>query len=200
MKQRGYTLIEVLIALLIFAIITSTTGTVVYQVLNTRERVAVVSNELNALELALLRVTQDLRQFVARSVHDAQNQRYAEFVGQRTYLEFTRDGLQHPLNTNPESSLERIAYLCEGSQLVRRRFSGLDIPSRQSFEDTVILDQLSTCYFEYLADYNQFLPEWRVYFIEARHKVLAMPKAVQLTLEPAHWGVLSRLFLLPGGT
>ncbi|HEB27694.1 MAG TPA: type II secretion system protein GspJ [Porticoccus sp.] len=110
-RQRGLTLLEILIALSIFSLI----GVASYQVLNTTIHSQQVgdahSTALSQQQKALRILDQDLQQLITRNVRmpDQQDNNYL-LVNQNVFpLEFSRGGRRNPLLL-PRSSIQRIAY------------------------------------------------------------------------------------------
>ncbi|NYQ85965.1 GspJ family T2SS minor pseudopilin variant LspJ, partial [Escherichia coli] len=67
-KNKGFTLIEILIALTVFAILATITSSTLYYAFNTRTRVNAQAERLNALQLAISIIQQDTSQTVERAI------------------------------------------------------------------------------------------------------------------------------------
>lgn len=199
LKKKGYTLIEVMIALSVFAIIATITSTVMYHVFNTRARVAAQANQLAQLQWVMTLFQHDITQFVPRSIRSNDAHIFSAFTGTQYYMEFTRGGLVNPNAVAQRSTLKRIAYLCKGKKLIRRSWPSLDMPERNQFEDRILLRHLKHCSFAYVSQYHQIVPEWHVYTIQAKQKVESLPAGVQLLIDPFGWGKMDMLFVLPEG-
>ncbi|KTD21263.1 GspJ family T2SS minor pseudopilin variant LspJ [Legionella londiniensis] len=195
MKQ-GYTLIEILIALAVFAILAAITGSAMYHAFNTRERLSEAASRINALQLTLTIIERDSEQMIDRFVLGNGLQRIPAFVGHSNYMEFTRDGLANPDGKDKRSTLQRIAYLCQGKQLIRRGWIHLDMPNRNLFEDKILLDNLANCSFSYLNQSRQVLSEWHE-GIQKNQNDEPLPIAIRLTLDIEKLGHLSLLFIVP---
>ena len=199
MKYLGYTLIEVMIALVVFAIIATLSSSVMYHVFGIRERVAIQADQLGELQLALTLVEHDMIQFVPRTVRSNDMHVFSSFVGTNQYIEFTRGGLVNPSAAVKRSGLKRVAYVCSQNQLVRRTWEVLDMPERHDYEDRILLSHLESCSFAYISIYQQIMTEWRAYNVEQNQKVQAIPSGVQLTVDPYGWGKMTFLFVIPEG-
>ena len=70
-KQAGFTLLEILIALFIFAILSLMLTTVLRRVIDTHAHTEQVASTLRDTEWALLRLSRDLESTVNRSVTDS---------------------------------------------------------------------------------------------------------------------------------
>lgn len=196
-KHEGYTLLEILIALAVFAILSSMTASAMYHAFDTRARVDVQANQLNTIQLALTLIMRDTEQMVERGVSGEDMRLFPPFVGQANYLEFTRGGLINPAGINAHSTLKRVAYMCRGKKLIRRTWESLDSPNRSNHQDRIIFENLDECKFAYLANNQQILPEWREYAIQQNQKKETLPIAIQCSLTIHNWGNMNFLFPIP---
>jgi general secretion pathway protein J len=196
--KNGYTLLEVLVALTVFAILATITASAMYNAFNTRARVSVQANQLNELQVAIAIIERDTQQIIERNVFANDMQQSPPFVGESNYLEFTRGGSVNPIAVERRSTLKRVAYICAGKKLIRRGWDNLDIPNRKNHEDKVLLDHLETCSFAYLSNSRQVLPDWRPYAVQQTQKEETIPIAIQLKATVADWGNMSLLFIVPG--
>ena len=196
--RKGYTLIEVLIALAVFAILAAMTGSVMHHAFSMKERITDVSSQMNRLQLALAMIEKDAQQITNRPVRIGHLERRQAFLGKPTYMELTRDGLVNPLASEKRSTLKRVAYFCRQAQLVRRSWSRLDTPHHDRYEDEIILDNLTQCSLAYLNRKRQLKTDWHENNMSANHDdEEPLPVAIQLTLNVASLGALSLLFIIP---
>ncbi|KTD52380.1 type II secretory pathway protein LspJ [Legionella rubrilucens] len=198
-KNAAFTLLEILIALTVFAILATITSSAMYYAFNTRSRVTVQAERLMTLQLALTLIERDIQQVANRAVHDSEVRLLPAFIGRNNYMELTRGGLTNPNSSDKRSTLKRIALLCDKQQLIRRSWPVLDTLKRKEYDDKVLLQQVVGCQLAYLNDQLQVLPEWRANAMPAGRKTSSLPKAVQLTLTLSDWGKASFLFILPEG-
>ena len=196
--SRAFTLIEILIALMVFAILATVTASSLYHAFNTRSRVNAQAERLTSLQLAISLMQQDFIQVVERPVRGNDMSLFPAFIGQEQYVEFTRDGLINPGAIEQRSSLKRIALLCDGGQLLQRTWSSLDSPDRNHYEDRVLMEKISDCHFNYLTRTLQTLTQWREQAISQNQIREPLPKAVQVNFTVENWGELNMLFLIPG--
>lgn len=197
MNKTGYTLIEVLIALSVFAILAVITSTAMYNAFTTRARVNEQAEQLNALQLTMTMIERDTKQMIDRPVRGENMQLISSFIGSPQYTEFTRDGVVNPNSGEKRSTLKRVAYLCQNEQLVRRSWPMLDSPNRNNYSDRVLLDNLVQCQFAYLSRNRQVLSEWRSGALQQNQVKEPLPTAIQLKFKLRHWGILDRLFIVP---
>lgn len=196
-KYRGFTLIEILIALVVFAILAGITSSAMYYAFNTKARVNQQADRLNMLQLAVILLERDTTQAISRSIRGNEMHQFSAFIGQSQYFEFTRLGIENPYSQEKRSNMQRIAYVCRDNQLIRRRWPVLDTTNRDRYEDKVILDNLTACRFAYLNQSLQVLPEWRENALQQNQRAEPLPKAVQLNMTLRDWDKMSLLFTIP---
>lgn len=197
-KYKGFTLIEILIALTVFAILAAMTSSSLFYAFNTRTRVNAQADRLNTLQLAVSLIQQDTTQAVERAIRGNDMHLFPVFVGQPKYLELTRDGNVNPKSLEKRSTLKRIALVCMDGTLIHRTWTSLDPVDRNIYEDKVLLSNLTACHFNYLNQSLQSLSEWREQAVtQNQHKEL-LPKAIQINITLQEWGEMNLLFTIPG--
>jgi general secretion pathway protein J len=196
-ELAGFTLIEILIALAIFAILATITTSAMYYALHTRVRVTEKANRLSALQLAISLVRRDTEQVVQRDVRGNEMELFPAFIGESKYLELTRGGNPNPNSQEKRSTLMRIAYLCRANQLLRRTWDSLDTIDRNHFQDKVLLDNLLNCQFTYLNQNLQTFEEWRAFAVQQNQHREFFPKAIQFNLTLGDWDKMDILFVIP---
>jgi general secretion pathway protein J len=196
-KNFGYTLIEVMVALTIFALLAAITSSTLYHSFNIRERVNTQANQLNTLQISLTLLSRDTAQIIERAVIGEEMHLFPPFVGQPKYVEFTRGGIMNPNGVARKNTLKRIAYVCTKNELLRRSWEHLDSPSRRKYRDKIILSNLKNCSFAYLGHDHNILKEWRAYAIQQNQKKETLPLAIQFSFTISEWGSTSLLFSIP---
>lgn len=196
-RSSGFTLLEILIALAVFAILASLTAYTMNNAFTTRKRITAQAEQLITMELAVTMISRDTEQAVTRPVRGEDMRLFPIFVGQSTYMEFTRGGLVNPGSEEKRSTLKRVAYLCNNHRLIRRTWERLDTIDRKQRKDTVLLEKLKDCQFAYLDRRQQILEEWRSGQAIQDENGEPLPKAVRINLTPDVWGEVSLLYILP---
>lgn len=196
-KQAGFTLLEVLIALVVFAIIASITSSAMYYAFNTRARLKIQADRLSHLQTGLVILSRDTRQIIDRSVRGNDMVIYTGLIGQKDSVEFTRGGLVNPNSLERRSTLQRIALICRDKQLFRRRWDLLDTLDRNRYKESVLIENLADCDFKYINHQGQVLNDWNAQAIHQEEQLEPLPKAIQLNLNLADWGKGTFLFLIP---
>ena len=195
--NRGFTLLEILVALSVFAILATITSSAIYHAFKTRDIVTQQSNQLSRLQLAMALIQRDTQQIIDRPIRGSQRRLLPALIGKSEYLEFTRGGNVNADAHMLRSNLVRVAFLCNHHQLIRRHWEALDTPNRNAYQDTVLLNHLTQCQFAYLTHSHQLLSEWTEKVLAPNQRKESLPTAIQLTITIQKLGNASLLFVIP---
>ena len=197
MKQRGFTLLEVMVALGILAFVIIAT----HQILETTTRAKDASDEkiaeLNGLQTTFRLMDQDFSQMTKRAVRnesgDVQEQYLlaGRYVLESQYdgIAFVRDGWINPINLLPRSELQAVGYRVIDDNL--ERVYRVYVDQLDNMEPRVqrVLGNVEELKFEFLDDKNEWQEQW---------EIKALPKAVAVTLQQIKAEPIRRVFLVPG--
>ena len=161
MKVSGFTLVEILIALFIFAIMGVMVAFGLHSVINTHKHVSDLDNQLQRLEVAQTLLRRDVRQAVDRSVLDGQGHRIPAFYADdNESIAFTRGGVLNPFAMQRRSDLQRMGYACSDNKLIRTMWPVLDRVSTTEAQSTTLLTGISECSFELIGSLGQISKVW----------------------------------------
>lgn len=208
MKRSGFTLLELLIALVIFAIL----GTISYGGLQTIIKAKAVSDQqaerLRALQLAITFLTRDLEQLAPRSIRNAYDSLSPPLwvpVSGEPLLEMTRAGLANPAEL-PRSHLQRVAYhLDDEGQLARWVWPVLDRASDQEPFKEIMLTKVRSLTFQLLDSQGAWQTSWTGVsqtsneeedIFQDRPPVSDLPVAVAIHLDVVDFGKIRRVIIL----
>lgn len=197
-KTAGFTLIEIMIALAIFAIIATLTSGALLRSLQIGSHIAKQSEALHALQFTLALMSRDTTQIINRPIRGEEMRLFPAFIGQPQYLEFTRTGQTNPGSRDKQSNLIRVAYHCGEHQLERITYSQLDLVKRDQPEVEVLLSDLTQCHFTYLNAPLQVLSVWRAGALTQTQQSEPYPKAIRIEFTHLSWGHFVSLFIIPG--
>ena len=197
MRNKAFTLMEVLIALMVFSIIATITSSAMFYAFDTRSRINAYADKLTLLQLAVHLIEQDTNQIIDRPIRGDNMRMFPSFTGTSDYIEFTRAGFVNPNQRATRSTLKRVAYLCLDTRLIRRSWAQLDTPKRMKYEDRTILTDLSDCNFKYIDNKQQKYSEWLATIINTTQEKQPFPTIIELTLKLKDWGSIILLFIVP---
>ena len=124
MQARGFTLLELLVAIAIFSVIGLGAYQMLQSVSQSHERVRTSIDSYMRVNLALSILQRDLNQFVPRPVRDEYGEPAAPilFEDDEYLIEFSRGGWANP-GGRPRSELQRVAYSIDyDEELLYRHF------------------------------------------------------------------------------
>ena len=124
--RRGFTLLEMLVALAVFAVIGVMAGRILSGMVDMSEFTHQRGDALAQAQRAFSVIERDVLQLAARPVRDEFGEAApALAVGSATLAEFTRAGWRNPLD-EPRAQLQRVAYALREDTLLRLFWPVLD--------------------------------------------------------------------------
>ena len=199
---RGFTLLELLVALAVFAILATAAYGGLRTVLFTRVAVETQSQRLAAVQLAFHRLGQDIEQAAPRGIRDEYGEPQAALLGDELADErliLTRAGWANPLG-QPRASLQRVAYRLRDGQLWRLHWPVLDRGGLVEPRETPVLDQVRELRIRFLDQNASWRNDWPPPASDdsSQRDLDALPRAVEISVTLEDWGEITRLLLLPG--
>jgi general secretion pathway protein J len=202
--QHGFTLIELMIALAIFAVLSAMTYGGLRAVLNARNHSEQQAERLASLQTALLIIGRDIEQTTPRAIRDVGNGNQPAMMGGGTntasitgsMLEFTRTGWRNPAG-RARSNLQRVAYTVQNKQLLRMTWAALDQAPSQLPQTTVLLDKVNALEVRFLDQQMRWQLLWPLATTDTAAQVI-LPRAVEVSIDVEGWGRIPRLFSVAG--
>ncbi|HKJ07579.1 MAG TPA: type II secretion system minor pseudopilin GspJ [Gammaproteobacteria bacterium] len=203
-NAAGFTLLELLVALTIFAVLAVMAYGGLETVMDTRAQVETKAARLANLQVVYSRMAQDIQQTVARTIRDSYGDPRPALIGgtgQQPTLEFTRGGWTNP-SGELRSNLQRVGYGLEKNQLVRLSWMVLDQAQDSKPYKQVMLDGVQTFRVRFLDQNGTWQDTWPPAGTVGASGVVnpagvggaLLPKGVEVTLELKHGGTLRWLF------
>ncbi len=189
----GFTLLELVVVIAIFAVFSLMAYGGLDSVLKTREQVEQAQDRIAQLQKAYVRLRNDLQQIRGRPARDGFGDvQPAVRSAERGYIEFTRAGWRNPLRL-PRAGLERVAYRFEEGELIRMSWRVLDLAQDSKPVETVLLDRIDSVRWRYLDESRQWRETWPAEILD-RPETSAPPQAIELTLRIEDLGEVFYLF------
>lgn len=193
----GFTLLELLVALAIFAIIAAAIYSSLAMLLATSSRLDTAGKSLRELQNTMRILGRDLEQVCNRPVRGGYDEELPPLLwpGPEERLEMTSGGRSNPLR-QPRCSLQRVAYRLKEGTLERLSWTVLDQAQDSTPYVQPLLSGVSGFELTFLTGPDQTTPTWPP--DNPPPGTPALPRAVRVILEVEGWGRLERLFLLVG--
>lgn len=192
--QRGFTLVEVLVATAVFAIMSALAWGGLNAVIRTREVLVAEQQDFARTVRAVGMLERDLLGAVARPVRGNYGEPLPALQGDGDHLELTRLGFASAL-VEARSNLERVVYQQDGNTLKRGRYAVLDRAAGSLPEFSAVRDRVRRLHFRYLDAQGRWLDAWP----RRDDKPEALPRAIEFRLDIDGVGEISRLIELPSG-
>ncbi len=193
-SEIGFTLLEVLIAIFIFTIVSIIMVSGLRTVLNSQSVTSIQADKLANLQLTLLLMSRDLEQAINRPITSAKGNIETSLVGTPTNVTFTHAGFANPQGQLQRSTLQRTQYALEKTHLLRNTWPVLDQTAQTLPDSRILLDNLSDLRFEYLDPKGKFANHWPP---SNSQSPSATPKGIRVHLSIKNWGKITQFYLLP---
>lgn len=198
-RANGFTLLELLVAVAILALIAVGAYRLLSGTVMVREQGQKHQQELRDLQKALTLFQRDLQQTAPRPIRDEFGDiQPAMYLPQKNVLEFTRAGWRNPLRQT-RSDRVRLRYRVENKELLRERWDVLDRARQTQPQKTVLLEDVSEFSVQVIADGSR-ADSWPPLSQTSTDRgQVPLPQAVEISFRHPAWGRIQRIILLPQG-
>ncbi len=215
---RGMTLIELLIAMAIFAVMSASIFITFNSFQKTKEVTESSADVLKAYQLAFNIMARDIQQMAPRPVrNEFSDLSPALSVNNDPVMEFTRAGWNRsPFLKSKRSELQRVAYYVEDQKLMRASWKVLDRAQDSNPTRTPLLEGVE--YIKFEMHYQDEEENWQITETWPTDKVIqspdgsggylgtptsmplldkiSLPTVVDVRMKTAHFGDINRKFLI----
>ncbi len=193
--QRGFTLIEVLVALAVFGVLSALAYMTLGQTLSNADLLTERMDRLQAIQRTMNRLSTEFLQAAPRSVRADLGQ--YEPALQSSFasdfaLQITHGGWPNSAGV-PRSTQQRTAYRVEDEELVRYHWNVLDRTASNIPVATVLLDELESLTFRFLQTNGEWVDQWPPVNVQTSSNTTMLPRAVEITLVLPDEGELIRI-------
>jgi general secretion pathway protein J len=199
-RQRGFTLVEIMIAVLIAAILAVMSFEAMQQALGSRERVRANAARLQAVQFTMRSLVQDFSQLDPRPVREPLGQEYQPALLGSTEVSFTRAGWMNPVGVE-RSTLQRVRYALRDGKLYREYWTVLDAQLDPLPVSRELLSGVRIFKLRYMSDARTWRDDWPPPTLSGarpERELRWRPIAVEVTLELEDWGRLTRIIEVAG--
>ncbi len=213
--NKGFTLLEVLVAMSIFALLSIMAYAGLDSVLTTRRVLEENMDRLSEVQKSILFISRDLTQIVDRGIRDE----YGDYkpalsasslnVGLDTpIIEFTRSGYSNPLGAK-RSHLQRAAYHLKDNVLYRDSWQVLDRAQDSRPYKARLCANVESIAFRYQDNKGEWHTQWPPVNSTTNTPSSGqnnaatptlLPRAIEVSLKLSDWGTITRLLRLPEST
>lgn len=193
-RTRGFTLVELLVALAVFAAMAAIAQAALTAVVSTRAALDLRGKAVDATARTLAMIERDLRAVVARPVRADLGARLPALVAGEGGLELSTLG-RGGAGDASAARLERVGYQLGQGRLERLRWPAPDRADGTRPDRAPLLDGVVALRWRFLAFDGRWHARWPP--AGAGEAVSALPRAAELTLEHERLGRLQRLVELP---
>jgi general secretion pathway protein J len=188
----GFTLLEILISLFIFTILSIMMAGALHSVINVQSGAERSALRLREMQMVLIRMSRDVEQTVNRPVKTANDQDASAFYGTTRGFAFTHSGMAGASTQN--QVLERAQYIWGKNGLYRMAWDVLDQAEKSPKpSQRLLLDTVTDAYFEYMDDKKKFHKDWPVNGVSNQ----PLPRAVRINLTVKDWGIIKQTYVIP---
>ena len=198
--KRGFTLLELLVALSIFSVVSVMAYGGLQTVISSKNSSQNAANRIAEIQLVMMRISDDLRQAVIRKTRDQYGDTLPAMQSSKNSdetMSWTRAGYRNPARLK-RSNVQRVAYKVEQQKLIRITWPVLDLAQDTEAMESEVLTNIETIEWRFLNNDKEWLSAWPEEGEKAN--LSELPKAVELTIELADWGKVQRLILLSNGS
>lgn len=198
-SQGGFTLLEVLVAMAIFAIVAYMAYGGFGAVLKQQQIVDASSARLRAVQFAVRQMSSDFAQLQPRPIREelGEGWRGALVAGglELQAAELTRAGWANPL-ARARPTLQRVAYRVEDGTLIRSYWPVLDRVLEEEPVETELVDGVTELRLRFLDADGEWVDQWPA--ADASTDPRLIPRGVEITLELDDWGEIFRIVEVAG--
>lgn len=196
-RLRGFTLLEIIIALAISALIGVAAMNLLDEATQANQNVQEKGERYNNIERALLFISRDIQQVALRKFRDEfgdlKNNLTSDDTIGKTHISFTRLGRRNPAGL-ARSNLEKLSYYVEDKQLIRISYAYPDGMSADAAQIRPLLKNVERMTLSFY-DGEEWSDFWPNDSQEEKNDSVELPVAIRFKLELSDIGEIERLFV-----
>ncbi|NKB97843.1 MAG: type II secretion system protein GspJ [Pseudomonadales bacterium] len=192
-QAAGFTLIEILVALVVFSIIGLVSSQLLSQTIRSNEILYDRGSYLSEMHRAMQVLQRDAMQISSRGIRDQYGDRLENLIiGTDGAIEFSRNGWRNPLRL-PRAEVQRVGYLVQDNKLLRAYWPVLDRAQDTEPAYQTILENIERAEFYALDNFGNEYTYWPQPGLPPDIKLVGLIVRVEL----ATFGVIERIWEIP---
>lgn len=198
-RESGFTLLELVVAIAIFGLMSAMAYGGLNSVLKTRDHADLQADRLAEVQKAFTIIGRDVEQAINRPARDNYGGEMLPLLGGgygSAVLELSRNGRRNPMG-QLRSSLQRVAYQLADGELQRQSWRVLDRSIDSEPQTARLLTKVKTVELRFMNKDHEWEPQWPS-ITTLPGDPPTLPLAVEMTLELEDWGRLSRILEVAG--
>lgn len=189
---HGFTLVELLVALAVFAIIAAAAYASIAQLTRVQSTLDAKQSRLRAVQLALGAMERDLRYAISRKSRSSEGTIEPALSGRIDAFRVSRSGRANPLDL-ARANVERVAWQWRDEKLERRSWPNLDGARFEQVQPAEMLTEVDRLELSYMDTEGRWLDNWPVNNTPFPDR---LPRAVRIQLTCPDYGRINRIVAL----
>lgn len=192
----GFTLIEIVVALAVFAIVGVMASSGLNAILKWQSDLNQKSEQIKSIQLTLKYFEKDINRAIGRTVRDQYGDSQPSFSSDgETIISLTNSGWRNPAGLL-RSHLQRVAYeFSSDNELIRHSWNRLDGAISEDAREIILLKDVEEFEVEFLNPVNNWVDQWPP--INVNENDAGLPRAISVTFNAAPLGTITRIFTVP---
>ena len=199
-KILGFTLVEILVALLVFSVVGLLSARLLSQSVDNQNNLQDRGQRLAEIHRAMRVLQRDILQLSRRKIRDAQGEELpALIVSDQGAIEFSRVGWRNPLR-QPRSEVQRVGYRWQDEKIVRGYWLTLDRSYDAEPTFQTLLEDVETIEFFAVDQLGNEHKQWpldpEAYAATEESEALYLA-AIVVRMELLPYGLIERIWRVP---
>ena len=199
LRHQGFTLLEVLIALSLFAVLSAMAFGGLNQLLGQHQQLQTKQQRFVDLQSTILVLERDFSQIVPRSIRDAFGDTQAALKGSSA-PQFNYE-LTSKTWFNPHHEagvlLQRVSYQLQDQKLWRSYYTQLDAGIGSTPVRYPLFDRVTDFKVRFLSDQQSWINFWPPINQQGKDNQKQLPKAIELQIKTLDLGTITRILEVP---
>jgi len=196
LQYHGFTLIEMVIAVAIFAVMMVIAFPGLTHIAKVGDQVGQSNRRLSELQFALTYLNRDWMQVSSRKILDQYGDEKSHIIIQDNSISFTHSGWSN-LVQQKRSELQRVQYLIKENQLIRQYWTSLDQLIAEEPLATVLIDDVESFSIYLIDNAEKAIERWPLSDQDGQR--VDKPIALRVDIDVKNFGQVHRIMEVPGG-